>query len=484
MSSGNRRSGRASRFCSSSSAACRSGCSRAPRSSRSPPAGSWRPRPSSPSWLNGAIGYGVERRSERTISGLGTAADQTAWVVRDEAAEDGLKSVMPGDLLTLRRGTLVARGCAHRLRARPEGQRGDADRGEPTGHKDRRDPAARGRPARRPYNMIHRGTVVTGGGGTAGPVATGARTEVGRIQRLLGPRRSFATPETPMQRQLDAMGRQLVWFSLGVCGAVFGIGVLRGFAALQMVRSAILLAVSAVPEGLPVIATTTLALGVEKCVGATCSSVGSTRSRRSPRCGWLLRQNRHPDAEPHVGRGCRLGPLRTEHAPRRPGRAAGCGRPGIRLARRRDVRPAAADRDPVQRDADRGGAGWPAGAERHGDRERARAAGARPGMDAAALRRECPRQAIRYRTEAYRFMVTTHRQAGTEEMLVAVKGSPEEVLGRCAWWLEGGQRRALTSVDRAMIEQATRQWPGRRCGSSPLPASRSVSSRPARRLRR
>jgi Ca2+-transporting ATPase len=67
-----------------------------------------------------------------------------------------------------------------------------------------------------------------------------------------------------MQRQLDMMGRQLVWLSLGICGVVFGIGVLRGFAVLQMIRSAILLAVAAVPEGLPVIATTTLALGVEK----------------------------------------------------------------------------------------------------------------------------------------------------------------------------------------------------------------------------
>ena len=212
--------------------------------------------------LNGAIGYGVERRSERTISGLGTAADQTAWVVRDGTpAEVGLDAVVPGDLLTLRRGTLVP-ADARIVSARDLTVSEAMLTGESlpvTKTAETLPPGAV--PLGDRTNMVYRGTVVTGGSGTAIAVATGARTEVGRIQRLLG---ETATPETPMQRQLDTMGRQLVWFSLGVCGLVFGIGVLRGFAALQMVRSAILLAVSAVPEGLPVIATTTLAFGVEK----------------------------------------------------------------------------------------------------------------------------------------------------------------------------------------------------------------------------
>ena len=58
--------------------------------------------------LNGAIGYGVERRSERTIRGLGTAAEQhRPGRGVGTPAEVGLESVVPGDLLTLRRGTLV-----------------------------------------------------------------------------------------------------------------------------------------------------------------------------------------------------------------------------------------------------------------------------------------------------------------------------------------------------------------------------------------
>ena len=94
--------------------------------------------------------------------------------------------------------------------------------------------------------MVHRGTAVTGGGGTAIVTATGPRTEVGRIQRLVG---SAAAPATPMQRQLDELGRQLFWLSLGVCGAVLGTGWIRGFGLFQMFRSGVSLAVATIPEG-------------------------------------------------------------------------------------------------------------------------------------------------------------------------------------------------------------------------------------------
>jgi Ca2+-transporting ATPase len=73
-------------------------------------------------------------------------------------------------------------------------------------------------------------------------------------------------------------------------------------------------------------------------------------------------------------------------------------------------------------------------------------------IDAAALRRDYPRRAIRHRTEAYRYMVTIHDDAEGRS-LIAVKGSPAEVLDRCAWWLEDGQQRPLTPEIRAAIEQ-------------------------------
>jgi Ca2+-transporting ATPase len=110
-------------------------------------------------------------------------------------------------------------------------------------------------------NMVFMGTLVTGGGGLAGVVATGKFTEMGKIQLLVGEAKA---PETPMEKQLERMGNQLVLICGGVCGLVFGIGLLRGYGFLQMLQSSLSLAVAAVPEGLPAVATTTLALGIQE----------------------------------------------------------------------------------------------------------------------------------------------------------------------------------------------------------------------------
>lgn len=104
-------------------------------------------------------------------------------------------------------------------------------------------------------NMVYMGTLVTGGQGLAVVVATGRFTEIGKIQTLVGEAQS---PETPMERQLRRLGSQLVL----IAGAVFVIGLIRGYGFLSMLKTSISLAVAAVPEGLPTIATTTLALGI------------------------------------------------------------------------------------------------------------------------------------------------------------------------------------------------------------------------------
>jgi Ca2+-transporting ATPase len=102
---------------------------------------------------------------------------------------------------------------------------------------------------------------VTGGSGHAVIVATGMQTEIGTIQALVGTARP---PQTPMQQQLDDMGTRLALLSAGICAAVFGIGLIRGYDWMQMLKASLSLAVAAVPEGLPAVATTTLALGIHK----------------------------------------------------------------------------------------------------------------------------------------------------------------------------------------------------------------------------
>src|SRR5256884_3063289 len=110
-------------------------------------------------------------------------------------------------------------------------------------------------------NMIFAGTVVAEGAGLAVVTSTGRDTEIGRSRTLLG---ETAAPPTPLELQLDRLGRKLVGVSLAFCGGTLVLGLLRGVPLVEMLRSVISLAVAAVPEGLPAVATTTLALGVRR----------------------------------------------------------------------------------------------------------------------------------------------------------------------------------------------------------------------------
>ncbi len=108
-------------------------------------------------------------------------------------------------------------------------------------------------------NMAFMGAHVTGGSGKGVVVATAKATELRQIQTMVG---EAEAPETPMQKQLGSMGTQLALLSGAVFAGVFGVGMLRGFGWLEMLKSSVSLAVAAVPEGLPAVATTTLAMGI------------------------------------------------------------------------------------------------------------------------------------------------------------------------------------------------------------------------------
>jgi Ca2+-transporting ATPase len=110
-------------------------------------------------------------------------------------------------------------------------------------------------------NMLYRGTVVTGGNCASIVVGTGAATEIGRVQALLS---TTSRLETPLQVQLGSLGSRLVAAAVTVCGVVLGIGLLRGYGWLPMLKTSVSLAVAAIPEGLPAVATTTLAFGVRE----------------------------------------------------------------------------------------------------------------------------------------------------------------------------------------------------------------------------
>jgi len=130
-------------------------------------------------------------------------------------------------------------------------------------------------------NMAYRGTTVAAGLGRGVVIATGAHTEVGRIGVLVG---DVDVEPTPLERRLDALGRRLVWLTLAIAAIVAALGAWQGASLALMLQTGIALAVAAVPEALPAVATIALAVGMRRMAArhalvrrlAAVESLGST----------------------------------------------------------------------------------------------------------------------------------------------------------------------------------------------------------------
>lgn len=212
--------------------------------------------------LNAAIGYTTESQSERIIHSLRKREAKTAWVIRDgKPLEIPTENIAVGDILLLKTGNYVV-ADARLIYADNLSIDESALTGESLPITKNPEKLAGGDvPLGDRLNMIYKGTYVTSGQGLATVVATGEHTEMGKIHQLVD---EAAAMETPLSQQLDRVGGQLVLVSMGICGLVFGLGIWRGYGLFPMLQSSISLAVAAVPEGLPTVATTTLALGIRE----------------------------------------------------------------------------------------------------------------------------------------------------------------------------------------------------------------------------
>jgi Ca2+-transporting ATPase len=109
------------------------------------------------------------------------------------------------------------------------------------------------------HNIAFMGTLVRSGYGQGIVIGTGANTEFGAISASL---QEIESPRTPLQISMDRLGKDLSYMSFGVIGFIGMVGLLRGWKFLEMFQIGVSLAVAAIPEGLPIIVTVTLALGV------------------------------------------------------------------------------------------------------------------------------------------------------------------------------------------------------------------------------
>lgn len=215
-------------------------------------------------FLNAVIGYMQEERAGRSLAALRRLSAPVAkvlrcGVLRAEPASD----LAPGDIVELEAGDNVP-ADVRLLRAFGLAVQESALTGESTAvEKDAFAvlDAATALGDRR--NMAFMGTIVAAGKATAVVVATGMRTELGKIAGLL----HEAAPErTPLQRQLEQLGKVLVGICLGIVAVIFVFQLARGGAVFEALLLAVSLAVAAVPEGLPAVVTIALALGLQRMV--------------------------------------------------------------------------------------------------------------------------------------------------------------------------------------------------------------------------
>ncbi|KAF2115298.1 hypothetical protein BDV96DRAFT_74772 [Lophiotrema nucula] len=108
-------------------------------------------------------------------------------------------------------------------------------------------------------NIAFMGTLVRSGYGQGLVIGTGGNTEFGAISASL---QEIESPRTPLQLSMDRLGKELSYMSFGVIGFIMLLGLWRGWQYLEMFQIGVSLAVAAIPEGLPIIVTVTLALGV------------------------------------------------------------------------------------------------------------------------------------------------------------------------------------------------------------------------------
>ena len=383
------------------------------------------------------LGFVQEFRAERAIEALREMAAPRATVIRDGSEIDiPARDVVPGDMLVLSGGNRIAADgrvvSAANLKVQEAPLTGEStpiekhadtlhDVDSPIG--DRR-------------NMVYSGTSVSYGRGLVVAVATGPRTEFGRIAQML---LEVESGRTPLQINLDRLGHTLARAALVVVALIIVLGLVRGQPFIDMLVFGIALAVAVVPEALPAVVTISLALGVQRLVRrralmrrlAAVETLGSTSVICTDKTGTLTRDEMtvrrlyvagqfvDVTGSGYAPEGVfRAGDATLVIAPRADGALSGSVRDllaaGALASDAHLVRDAAQDAWTIKGDPTEGAL---------------IVAAAKAGLHKADLDDSLPRvHEIPFSSESKR-MTTLH--AGTDGIVAFAKGAPEVVLSTC-----------------------------------------------------
>ena len=401
--------------------------------------------------LNAVIGFVQERKAEQSVRALMHLVAPHARTIREGREWDvESRELVPGDLVLLESGARVPADLrlvsATAMLVDESLFTGESvPVTKTTAPLEREDLVASDR-----TNMVYAGTVVASGRGRGYVVATGGATELGAIAHHV---RTGERAETPLQRRMIHFARVVAVVVAAAAVAAFALGVARGESPADMFIVAVALAVSAIPEGLPVVFTITLALGVRRMARRNAivrrlpavETLGSTTVIGSDKTGTLT-ENRM--TVQRIWAGGRTFAVR-EAGPRDATAEAEDGQPvrpaddpPLRLTLLAGVLTNEADVSLTEE-----------GYETHGDPTEAAllVAAARLGLEPAEARARHPVHAeIPFESER---QYSASVRAWGEQHAVFVKGAPERVLAMCT---RGLGPEGETDLDPARVLQAAR----------------------------
>ncbi len=211
------------------------------------------------------FGFITDFRAERALDALRTLSAPTARVVRGGLEREiPAEDLRPGDLLVLMGGQIVAAdgriAVAHDLQADES-----ALTGESVPVAKSAEPVEAAAPLPDRTSMAWAGTTVVGGSGRMVVTGVGSGTELGRIGKLVA---GQGREETPLEKQAEQLGRRLALLAIGLSALVTVLGLLRERPFWLMLETGVILAIAAIPEGLPAVTTIALAAGVRRMARA------------------------------------------------------------------------------------------------------------------------------------------------------------------------------------------------------------------------
>lgn len=214
--------------------------------------------------LNAIMGVMQESKAEKALDALKSLSAPHARVLRNgEEKIIDASELVPGDIIRLEAGDFIPADArllhSVSLKSEESALTGESIPSE----KDASYIIDENAPLGDRTNMVFSGCSITYGTASAIVTATGMDTEMGKIANLLD---NEEEGQTPLQQKLAQLGKNLGILALAACAIIFIVGLINGIPALEIFMTAVSLAVSAIPEGLPAIVTIVLSIGVQRMV--------------------------------------------------------------------------------------------------------------------------------------------------------------------------------------------------------------------------